>query len=49
VFAHVLQYLEKIPLMLGTNLKVVELIDYDHSVMLEIDMKMDMAAGWQRI
>lgn len=32
-----LQYLEKTSLTLGTSLCVVELIDYDHSVMIAID------------
>jgi len=31
-----LQYLEKASLTLGTKLKVVEVVDYDHSVILEI-------------
>jgi DtxR family Mn-dependent transcriptional regulator len=34
-----LQYLEKASLTLGTNLTVLEVVDYDHSVILEIGSK----------
>jgi DtxR family Mn-dependent transcriptional regulator len=39
-----LQYLEKASLILGTQLKVLEVVDYDHSVMLAIaDKKVNIS------